>query len=51
MVDSANKERFGEAKEELKKIVHAPELVHLPILVFANKTGMIIHSSFFPSHF
>jgi len=38
MVDSTNKERFGEAKEELKKIVHSPELTYLPILVFANKS-------------
>ena len=40
MVDAINKERFAEAKEELNKIVHSPELTHLPILVFANKSGM-----------
>eukprot|EP00026_Physarum_polycephalum_P016493 Phypoly_transcript_17412.p1 GENE.Phypoly_transcript_17412~~Phypoly_transcript_17412.p1 ORF type:complete len:183 (+),score=35.49 Phypoly_transcript_17412:82-630(+) len=38
MVDSTNKERFPEAKEELKKIVHSPEITYLPILVFANKS-------------
>jgi small GTP-binding protein len=40
MVDSTNKARFAEAKEELKKIVHSPELTHLPILVFANKSDI-----------
>lgn len=41
MVDSTNKERFPEAKEELKKLIQAPELFHLPVLVLSNKTGMI----------
>ncbi len=40
MVDSSDRTRWNEAKDELKKIAHAQELVHLPILVFANKSGI-----------
>eukprot|EP01111_Echinosteliopsis_oligospora_P000189 TRINITY_DN10178_c0_g1_i1.p1 TRINITY_DN10178_c0_g1~~TRINITY_DN10178_c0_g1_i1.p1 ORF type:complete len:177 (+),score=43.53 TRINITY_DN10178_c0_g1_i1:17-547(+) len=40
MMDSAEKSRFEEAKEELSKIAQAPELASLPILVLANKSDL-----------
>jgi GTP-binding protein SAR1 len=37
MVDAADRERLGEAKKELDKLLEMPELMQTPIVVFGNK--------------
>ena len=40
MVDSNDKERFGEAKEELARMLQEDELRDAVVLVFANKSDL-----------
>jgi GTPase SAR1 family protein len=37
MVDAADIDRLGEAKEELDSLLLMPELKDLPVVVFGNK--------------
>ena len=37
MVDAADINRLGEAKEELDQLLQMPELKDLPVVVFGNK--------------
>jgi len=40
VVDSNDRERIGDAKEELEKLLREEELQHAPLLVFANKQDL-----------
>mmetsp|Transcript_16221 Transcript_16221/g.25187 ORF Transcript_16221/g.25187 Transcript_16221/m.25187 type:complete len:147 (+) Transcript_16221:270-710(+) len=40
MVDSADSERFEEAKDELQRILKVDELADTPILILANKNDL-----------
>ena len=40
VVDSNDREQFGEAAEELAKILHEEKLYGVPLLVFANKQDL-----------
>jgi len=50
LVDSADVERFEEAKEELDGILNNPDLKDVPVLVLANKIDVPVStpSFFFP---
>eukprot|EP01113_Clastostelium_recurvatum_P018705 TRINITY_DN2202_c0_g1_i2.p1 TRINITY_DN2202_c0_g1~~TRINITY_DN2202_c0_g1_i2.p1 ORF type:complete len:196 (-),score=27.19 TRINITY_DN2202_c0_g1_i2:49-636(-) len=40
VVDSHDRDRMEEVRSELQKILQAPELVHVPLLVYANKQDL-----------
>jgi GTPase SAR1 family protein len=46
MVDSADKVRFNEAKNEIHQILESEELKTVPILVFGNKSDMEVKLNF-----
>ena len=40
VIDSSNKERIHEARDELLSMLHNEETKHIPIVVFANKQDL-----------
>lgn len=45
MVDSADNQRFDEAKTELRQLLDSEELKSVPILVFGNKSDLEVSES------
>jgi len=50
VIDSSDEERFYIAKEEFYNIINEPELQNIHILIFANKTDILIDNKNIVSH-